>query len=324
MVTNNKSIGGNGGLPPLLEDIHQAGGTAQPHTYTPTIHPYQLPLTQQDTPHPSYTDKNGKSYDPWPNGWGHSIPQDTTNTVRLIIKNYNSISTKKDTPNVKLSNAVTDLHKLNVAIIAGQEPCIDFKQKGQIQEIKYTFMRKFRSSRTTTSCSSCPAAVDTYLPGGTMLTTLGRWCGRIVDSGSDELGRWSWQKMLGKSGKIILIISAYRVSQTSLPGPTTAYAQQYQMLLDKDKTNPQPKTQFIQDLIPFIQQAKERQEQIILALDANEEILSEDQQCPKHSISHLIQVTGLQDVYTTQHKTIGDTSRSSNKKIDHVLITPDL
>ena len=73
-----------------------------------------------------------------------------------------------------------------------------------------------------------------------MLTTLGRWCGRIVDTGSDAQGRWSWQKMLGKEGKTILIISAYRVSQKSLPGPMTVYTQQYHMLLDKDNINPQP------------------------------------------------------------------------------------
>ena len=157
-----------------------------------------------------------------------------------------------------------------------------------------------------------------------MLTTLGRWCGRIMNSRSDAQGRWSWQKMLGKEGEIILIISAYRVSQKSLPGPMTAYTQQYHMLLDKDNTNPQPQTQFIKDLIPFIQQARKRQEQIIIALDANEEILPEDQPIPKHSILYLVQATGLQDVYTTQHDVMEDTSRKSNTKINHVLISLDL
>ena len=237
--------------------------------------------------------------------------------VRLIIKNCNFISLQKYTPNVKLCNAVLDLYKLDAAILAGQEPCIDFKQKGQIQEIKYFFMTNFRSSRTTMSCSACPAAVDTYLPGGTMLTTLGRWCGRIMNSRSDAQGRWSWQKMLGKEGEIILIISAYRVSQKSLPGPMTAYTQQYHMLLDKDNTNPQPQTQFIKDLIPFIQQARKRQEQIIIALDTNEELLPEEIPIPKHSISHLVQATGLQDMHTIQHEVMGDTSRKSNTQINH-------
>ena len=82
--------------------------------------------------------------------------------------------------------------------------------------------------------------------------------------------------MLGKEGKTILMISAYRVLQKSLPGPTTAYAQQYQMLLDKDNTNPKHRTQFIQDLILFLQQAIKRQEKKILALDANEELLLEE------------------------------------------------
>ena len=130
--------------------------------------------------------------------------------------------------------------------------------------------------------------------------------------------------MLGKAGRIILIISAYRVSQKSLPGPTTAYAQQYQMLLDKDYTNLQPRAQFIKNLTLFIQEARERQKQIILALDANKELIPEDQQCPKNSTSQLVQETGLQDVYNMQHDIIGDTSRTSNTKIDHVLISTEL
>ena len=107
-----------------------------------------------------YIDNDGNTYDPWPNGWRHSLPQDTTNTVRLFTKNFNSISTPKDTPNIKLCNAVLDLHKLDAAILARQEPCIDFKQKGQIQEIKYSFMTKFRLSRVL----QCLPGGSRYLP----------------------------------------------------------------------------------------------------------------------------------------------------------------
>ena len=90
------------------------------------------------------------------------------------------------------------------------------------------------------------------------------------------------------------------------------------MLLDKDNTNPKPRTQFIQDLIPFLQQAIKRQEKKILALDANEELLLEETSIPKHSISHLVQVTGLQDVHTMQHEVIWDMSRKSITKITMV------
>ena len=144
------------------------------------------PLQQQTTPHPTHLDSEGNKYDPWPNGWGHKLPTDTTNTVRLFTKNFNSISPPQDkSPNAKLHNAIIDLHTHDAGILAGQEPCIDFKQKGQNQELKYAYMKKFRNSRTTTACSKIPAANDTYLPGGALLTTLGKFSARVIASGSD-------------------------------------------------------------------------------------------------------------------------------------------
>ena len=76
------------------------------------------------------------------NGWGHKPPTDTTNTVWLFTKKINLISPPKDkTPNVKLHNAIIDLHALDVGFLTGQEPCIDFKQKGENQEIKYAYIK---------------------------------------------------------------------------------------------------------------------------------------------------------------------------------------
>ena len=217
-----------------------------------------------------------------------------------------------------------DLHAIDTTILAGQEPCIDFKQKGQNQELKYAYMKKYKNSRTTTTCSRVPAAKGTYLPGGALLTTFGQVGGRVIESGSDPLGRWAWQKVIGKDGKIIQIISAYRVSQTSMPGPTTAYTQQYKMLQDMDHSDPHPKNQFIIDLTHHLGKAKTNKEEIILALDANEEILQDGVPGPTHSITTLKDSANLTDVFSFQHDNVGDTSRRSTKKIDHVLISPSL
>ena len=84
-------------------------------------------------------------YDPCPNGWGHKLPKDTTNIVRLVTKNFNSISLPpNNTPNAKLHNTSIDLHAIDTTILAGQEPCIDFKKKGKTQEIKYAYMNKYK------------------------------------------------------------------------------------------------------------------------------------------------------------------------------------
>ena len=106
---------------------------------------------------------------------------------------------------------------------------------------KYTYMKHFQGSRTTTSNSRIPAIEHTYLPGGALLTPFNQYKGRVIDTGSDTVGRWAWQRLIGKGNKIIHIISTYMVSQTSMSGDTKAYAQQHQMLTDLNHTNPLPK-----------------------------------------------------------------------------------
>ena len=284
-----------------------------------------LPLLQHKTPHPTFTDSYGASYDPWPNGWGHSLTEDTTGIVRLFTKNFNSITPSKDkTCNPKFTNGIGQLHKFGAGFLLGQEPCIDFKQHGQQQELKYAYMKKFKSSRTTTACSAIPAATGTYLPGGALVTTFGKWAGRILSSGSDPLGRWAWQRLMGKDDKIVHIISAYRVSQNSADiDKTTAYSQQYQMLMDLDHTNPNPKEQFITDLRTHIQTSA-KNEMLIIGLDANEDVLPEDSPAKETSITALMRDLNLIDVFEHQHGTTGDTSRKNAKKIDHVLVSENV
>ena len=56
----------------------------------------QQPLEQQNTPQPTYLDSEGNKYDLWSNGWEHKLPMDTTNTLRLFTKKFNSISPQLD------------------------------------------------------------------------------------------------------------------------------------------------------------------------------------------------------------------------------------
>ena len=161
-------------------------------------------------------------------------------------------------------------------------------------------------------------------PGGALLIAFRKAGGRVIASGSDPLGRWAWQKLIRQGGKTIQIISAYRVSQKIMPGPTAAYKQQYKMLQDMDHSDPHSKTQFIIDLTKHIKTAISQKEEIILALDANEEIMPNEIPSPTRSITLLKDSANLIDVFTFQNENTRDTSRRSTKKIEHVLITPSL
>ena len=61
-----------------------------------------------------------------------------------------------------------------------------------------------------------------------MLAIVGKQTGRMIKTGTDPWGRFAWSELRGERDKGILVISAYRVSQTkgTTAGPNTAYSQQ--------------------------------------------------------------------------------------------------
>ena len=78
----------------------------------------------------------------------------------------------------------------------------------------------------------------------------------------------------GKTGQELLVITAYRVSQVSMPqhGEGTTYHQEHMIMSKAGNINPNPRKQFILDMIKFIQDHQGRGREILLMLDANEEV----------------------------------------------------
>ena len=87
-----------------------------------------------------------------------------------------------------------------------------------------------------------------------MLGLAPHMASRREDNGLDTKGRWTWVQLSGKQGKSILVVTAYRVSQTypSEAGYFTAYMQEYRAFLKENVHNPKPKKRFLTDLAEFI------------------------------------------------------------------------
>ena len=106
-----------------------------------------------------------------------------------------------------------------------------------------------------------------------MLGTTGKISGRLEANGADNRGRWTWVQLTGEKDKKVLIVSAYRVSQTypSEAGYSTAYMQQYRAYLKENVSKPKPKHRFLMDLAAFLLTWKQKYEDssIILMMDAN-------------------------------------------------------
>jgi hypothetical protein len=120
-----------------------------------------------------------------------------------------------------------------------------------------------------------------YQPGGTVSLVTGKWTSRNIEKGSDSygLGRWSFMVLWETRGRRILIVTAYRVCAQTLQscGVTTATAQQFRQLMQKWKEmgtldDPIPRLQFILDLQAWLEYRQRDGYEIILAIDANENI----------------------------------------------------
>ena len=119
----------------------------------------------------------------------------------------------------------------------------------------------------------------------------------------------------------IRLINAYRVCQAQVTdGSFTSYMQQYEVQQREGNSTPHPRTQVIEDLTKFIKECKEQGDEIILCMDANEE-LEEGEDIKKGTITRLTQDNAL----ICAHEYLGDksgTSESSDKRIDFILVTP--
>jgi len=83
------------------------------------------------------------------------------------------------------------------------------------------------------------------------------------------LGRWSGISFLGKQGKRLSIITAYRSPRQQLQSGFGFYDQQYALLLASGVAKPNVRPQFIRDIIKFIQALQKDNHEIIFSLDAN-------------------------------------------------------
>ena len=79
-----------------------------------------------------------------------------------------------------------------------------------------------------------------FKPGGSILGLAPHIASRQEDNGTDKNGRWTWAQLMVKKGKVILIITYYRVSQTypSEAGYLTVYMQQYRAFVKEIYSTP--------------------------------------------------------------------------------------
>jgi hypothetical protein len=132
-----------------------------------------------------------------------------------------------------------------------------------------------------------------YMTGGTLTSTVDKWSSRVLTKESDPsgMGCWSYQTLAGRKNSKIMIITGYRCVQNS-SGDTSIWNQEKIFMRDRQsRQSPHPRKQFIKDLITFINDKRSVNHDIMLNLDANENLGKEMQ-----GISKLMRECGLVDL----------------------------
>ncbi len=163
-----------------------------------------------------------------------------------------------------------------------------------------------------------------YVTGGMLTSTVDRWSSRVFKKDSDPsgMGCWSYQTLVGKQNSKITIITGYHcVCNTS--GDSSAWTLQSIFMKDRQsKTAPNPRKQFIMDLIAFINQKQSLNHEIILNLDANEALGEESQGIAK--LMHECNLVDLHNIPGMEpEQRLQDTYQRGNKqRIDFMFGTP--
>ena len=154
------------------------------------------------------------------------------------------------------------------------------------------------------------------------MATTAKWATRssgepLVDPSG--LGRWSGLCYVGKRGKRLAIITAYRSPRGQPKGGFGFDDQPYALLLSKGVAKPHIRRQFITDLVLFINKLQVDGHEVLVSLDANETI-GEDR---TFGLAHLIDECTLADLHSFGSSDPPATYKyGSERRIDFMLGTP--
>jgi len=279
--------------------------------------------------------------------WGHSVIQIDSNSVfRVLLQNPRGLKLG-DPLNTQYSLSLCQ--SIGAGAICLPETNTNWAHRSAHSVLHSLLCKSWRHS--TYSASFTSESFETlHQPGGTLQIITSDWTSRILEKGTDPfgLGRWSYAIMRGAGNKRIAMITAYRVCTQSINtiGETTATAQQFRQLSKQMREHdtvddPKPRWQFIIDLQAWIESLVSEGHDIILCLDANENINNNTgSYTPLQYISNkptigsghdgslatLMCTCGLVDPLLLQHpdQTPPSTYSRSDNRIDYIVISSSL
>ena len=136
------------------------------------------------------------------------------NIISFERINVNGINPHDDF--IELQNTMGIFKKMEAGVFSMVETKWDTTSPSFCRYIKETIKKTDEYAKIEMGSNNDEFFETSWKPGGTIVGVSGKWASRAESGGNDHMGRWSWIDMRGKKGKMIRVISAYRVSQSKL------------------------------------------------------------------------------------------------------------
>ena len=151
----------------------------------------------------------------------------------------------------------------------------------------------------------------------------GRWSSRVVELGSDSLGRWVWVTLRGQQRERLTVVLLYQPNPGGTnTGPTMVWAQQQTCLQEiaNDNNNissVDPRSACLRDFASWAKDKRAKGDKIVVMANANQSLADT---IGNYNLKDLVTECKLQRTMESVHPrdSLQSTNRSS-KTIDHIL-----
>ena len=185
---------------------------------------------------------------------------------RVVFQNRNGIELSDG--GIELTEDLRFLGKANVSVLGWAESNLNWRQSDTYYAFR-TFLRRVWSSVKFSVSSSGETTAGRYQPGGTITIANQEWAGRVVSSGNDPLGRWSYVSIVGKRVQVTFITAYLPGDNIGVAGNDTWIMQLWRLHRRQGLDKPNPRLLMWKALESFILSLQSRGDLIVLMMDAN-------------------------------------------------------
>ena len=166
--------------------------------------------------------------------WGDRLMEKVNNTIRFAFRNINSFPIYPN--DVRNTEFIADIYDGCFDIYGIAETNIAWTKLSRTALPAERFRGKFEQSHWTYSNNINTAKDITAVQqsGGSLMVNINQICNRVMASGKDLQGRWTWILLRGKGTLRCIVLTLYRAVKSS--GDLSTYRQQQRALenLDND------------------------------------------------------------------------------------------